>query len=217
MKPVLALLKKEFLFSKWCILFIVLINLVLGLCYAFFPAFTTGRFSLLSFTLLSFFSVYMTLVALTSLEEKFPKAQAGLCCAPYSRTKLVMVRYLYPVCTYLLVLLMHGLFRLVLPAGMLTGPQLCLSLLVNTVVICVFVPLNYRFTPQAATWGVLMAYCAVIMPLHDSALRARLALALSGFTGLPLAALAGLLLAALAAVFALSSLASIQLYQKKEL
>lgn len=37
MKPVLALLKKEFLFSKWCILFIVLINLLLGLCYAFFP------------------------------------------------------------------------------------------------------------------------------------------------------------------------------------
>lgn len=227
MKYLISLLKKDFFLSKKMTLLILLGNLAApplifwfaGLNAEEWPA--TPVVLTILFYFLSYFSIYLTLAALSSFDTKYAKVDASLCSTPYLRSKLVLARYAYLFCVYLVCLVIHVLWRLLLPqAGMLTVLDVCLSLLLSTVITCIFLPVRYRFSPNVATTFLIATYFAALFLLSNffaDSQPAEIGALLSQLIKLPGAALAGLALAAALAVFALSSFLSIRIYRKKDL
>lgn len=227
MKHLIALLKRDVFLGKSMLLFILLGNLAAPpLIFLFAGPHSEGLLAMpviltVLFYFLSYFSVYLTLAALSGYEAKFSKADASLCSTPYPRSTLVLARYAYLLCIYLVCLVIHVFWRLILPqAGMLTVLDVFLSLLLNTVIACIYLPIRYRFNQSVATIFLIATYFAALFLLpnfiSDSQL-IEIGALLSQLIKLPGAALAGLALAAALAVFALSSFLSIRIYQKKDL
>lgn len=219
MKRVLTLLKKDLLLSKWYMLTAVLANLMfIPLFFLYLEPETGGTAALFPFC--SFVSLYLTLASLSTPTLKFPKAELALCCAPYSRAKLVLARYAYLFCAWLVCLVIHVLWRLILPQAALPGLwEVFIALLLNAVMVSIYMPLNYRFGPKLASYFLLALYIVGLFTLFNNVFEALPVDAegfLSRLTALPAPVLLAALLAA-GLLLAGSCCLSLCIYQKKEL
>lgn len=109
---ILALIKKDvFLVKKYLLVIFVI-------CVAF-PIFinynATSLMGLTAFLITAIFAVYMALQSVALAETKYPKAEALLCASPYTRKYLVVARYLFFMCIFVITTAIYELVVAFLP------------------------------------------------------------------------------------------------------
>lgn len=139
---ILALIKKDvFLVKKYLLV-------IFAICVAF-PIFinynATSLMGLTAFLITAIFAVYMALQSVALAETKYPKAEALLCASPYTRKYLVVARYLFFMCIFVITTAIYELVVAFLPdTAMLSLIDIALTLLIGSVLLGIYLPLQYK-------------------------------------------------------------------------
>lgn len=100
---------------------------------------------LTAFLITAIFAVYMALQSVALAETKYPKAEALLCASPYTRKYLVVARYLFFMCIFVITTAIYELVVAFLPdTAMLSLIDIALTLLIGSVLLGIYLPLQYK-------------------------------------------------------------------------
>ncbi|MFA9380825.1 MAG: ABC-2 transporter permease [Acetanaerobacterium sp.] len=138
----LHLVKKDFLLVKKYVLFMLLFTLA-------FPLFILWRapvfIGFVSFLFTAFFTEFILCQAVSLLAAKYPKTDALLCAAPYSRSCIVKAKYACFLLIFVLCCLVYSIVSLVIPAiGVLNVSTVLLVLLLCAIPYSIYMPFQFK-------------------------------------------------------------------------
>lgn len=212
---ILALIKKDvFLVKKYLLV-------IFAICVAF-PIFinhnATSLMGLTAFLITAIFAVYMALQSVALAETKYPKAEALLCASPYTRKYLVVARYLFFMCIFVITTAIYELVVAFLPdTAMLSLIDIALTLLIGSVLLGIYLPLQYKIGYEKMKYALMTVILLTpfLLPYLIEWL-ATSKLDLTFLNSIPTALRISLYTATAVGINVVSSVVSIRIYEAKE-
>ncbi|MCH5344419.1 MAG: ABC-2 transporter permease [Acetatifactor sp.] len=160
-----ALLKKDFLIVKKYVLFMLIVAVII-------PPFMLWRApeftGVLGFMLSVIFVDFMLLQYVSLKEYQFPKAATLLCAMPFPRKMMVLSKYIFCMAIYVICCIIFGIETLIIPKlGTSNIKLFALMFLVTSVLISVYLPIQYKLGYEKTRFAFVVVYMAspVILPL----------------------------------------------------
>lgn len=144
MSKTISLVKRDFfLIKKYSIVLLLLEIAVPLLCV--YKAQQIFEFGCAVFVLTYLFTAYMAIQSIAIAETKYPKVEATLCAAPYSRKQIVCGRYLFMGVIFFATVIIYGVLSVLLPdMQMISVMDALITLLIGAVVIGIMLPVQYK-------------------------------------------------------------------------
>ena len=161
----LRLVKKDFLLSKWQILFTMGLSIILPLLLAANVPIVTGT---VAFIYSVAFTVLICMQSVSMVEAKHPKAVALICAAPYSRNSFVKAKYACILLLFAYCYAAYSLAGFVLPAFEAINLSLALAVLMCvTIIYSVYLPMYFKlgFEKTKFIFFVAIFLIAYVTPL----------------------------------------------------
>ncbi|NLE24375.1 MAG: ABC-2 transporter permease [Clostridiaceae bacterium] len=217
MNKTISLVKRDFLLiKKHCFVLLLLEIAVPLLCV--YKAQEIFEFGCAVFALTYFFTTYMAIQSIAIAETKYPKVEATLCAAPYSRKQIIFGRYMFMGALFVATIVIYGILSALLPSiSMISVMDTIITLLISTVVIGVMLPVQYKlgYEKMKYVYMVIIVTMPVSVPFIAKFLSSH-PIDLSGILKLSAFAKSGIALVISALLIAASMFASLKVYNKKE-
>lgn len=208
------LVKKDFLLVKKYVLFMLLFTLA-------FPLFILWRapvfVGFVSFLFTAIFTEFMLCQAVSQIEAKYPKTDALLCAAPYSRSCIVKAKYAFFLLIFVLCCLVYSIVSLVIPSvGVLNASTILLVLLLCAIPYSIYMPFQFKlgFEKTKFAFMIILFVLSFGMP---AIYMANVRLDLSTLSAIPVIIQCLMLAVSAIAILCISMMVSIGIYAKKEL
>ena len=158
------LLKKDILIIKKYVLIMLAAAVLI-------PPFMLWRVpeyaGILGFMLSVIFCVLILLQYISLKEYQFPKAASLLCTAPYSRQMMVLSQYIFCISVYVVCSVIYAIETLLIPGlGTLNASMFFLMLLVTSVFIGIYLPIQYKlgYEKTKFTFTVVIMASPFLLP-----------------------------------------------------
>lgn len=159
------LIKKDFLIVKKY----VLIVLVAAILIPPVMRWRTPEFAgTVGFILSVIFSVFMLLQYVSLKEYQFPKATTLLCATPFSRSMMVLSKYIFCIAIYVACCIIFGIETLLIPGLGTSGiALLILMFFVTSVFIGIYLPIQYKlgYEKTKFAFAVIIVASPFILPM----------------------------------------------------
>lgn len=170
-----------------------------------------------AFLIISIFSQLLLYQYVSMTEMKSPKATALLCASPYPREMLVKARYVFLLLMFAFCTIAYNLVAaLITDIRFLTGLELLWALVISTILISIYAPIQYKFGFEKTRY--VLTITAISTPfILPPLLKADIGLNLSGWSSLPLSIKYLILTGVVVVVLFISITLSARIYLKKDL
>lgn len=170
-----------------------------------------------AFLIISIFSQLLLYQYVSMTEMKSPKATALLCASPYPREMLVKARYVFLLLMFAFCTIAYNLVAaLITDIRFLTGLELLWALVISTILISIYAPIQYKFGFEKTRY--VLTITAISTPfILPPLLKADIGLNLSGWSSLPVSIKYLILTGVVVVVLFISITLSARIYLKKDL
>ena len=207
------LVKKEFLIVKKYVLIMLIAAILIPPVMRWRTPEFTGTFG---FILSVIFSIFMLLQYVSLKEHQFPKAAMLLCAAPFSRSIMVLSKYIFCIVIYVACCIIFGIETLLIPGLGTSGIELfILMFFVTSVFIGIYLPIQYKlgYEKTKFAFAVIIIASPFILPM----LMRMDTVNLDFFVSIPVYIVYGGVFAGGFIILALSSMLSIKIYNETDL
>lgn len=207
------LIKKDFLIVRKY----VLIMLVAAILIPSVMRWRTPEFSgTFGFILSVIFSVFMLLQYVSLKEYQYPKAATLLCATPFSRSMMVLSKYIFCILIYVACCIIFGIETLLIPGlGTSSIALFILMFFVTSVFIGIYFPIQYKLGYEKTKFA--FAVIIVASPFVLPVLMRMDTVNWDFFASIPAYLLYGGVLAGGIIILFLSSILSIKIYNATDL
>lgn len=209
---ILHLIKKDFLIAKKYILLIMGAVVVL-------PIFIAGRVPELMGTSAFLLTVmYAELILgqqISMTELKYPKVEALLCSTPYSRSNIVIAKYIFFLLIFAGCCILYGIISIVIPQIELSIGVVIVALLANTIIYGIYTPFQYKLGVEKTKFVFMIILMAISFgaPLIINQIAK---IDFSPLSSIPVVVQWAVIAFTSVIVLAVSALVSIKMYSKRE-
>ncbi len=218
MSKTISLVKRDFfLIKRYCIVLLLMEIAIPLLCV--YKAPQIFEFGCAVFALTYLFTAYMAIQSISIAETKYPKVEATLCAAPYSRKQIIFGRYLFMGVLFAATVVIYGILSALFPGmPMISVMDATITLLIGAVFMGIMLPVQYKlgYEKMKYVYMVIIITMPVSIPFIGKFLSAH-PIDLSGLLNLSVFAKGGIALVISALLIAASMLVSVKVYSKKEL
>ena len=168
------------------------------------------------FILSVIFSIFMLLQYVSLKEHQFPKAAMLLCAAPFSRSIMVLSKYIFCIVIYVACCIIFGIETLLIPGLGTSGMELfILMFFVTSVFIGIYLPIQYKlgYEKTKFAFAVIIIASPFILPM----LMRMDTVNLDFFVSIPVYIVYGGVFAGGFIFLVLSSMLSIKIYNETDL
>ena len=207
------LVKKEFLIVKKYVLIMLIAAILIPPVMRWRTPEFAGTFG---FILSVIFSIFMLLQYVSLKEHQFPKAAMLLCAAPFSRSIMVLSKYIFCIVIYVACCIIFGIETLLIPGLGTSGIELfILMFFVTSVVIGIYLPIQYKlgYEKTKFAFAVIIVASPFILPM----LMRMDTVNLDFFVAIPAYIVYGGVFAGGFIILVLSSMLSIKIYNETDL
>ena len=159
------LIKKDFLIvKKYVLIMLVAATLIPPVMRWRTPEFA-GTFG---FILSVIFSVFMLLQYVSLKEYQYPKAATLLCAAPFSRSMMVLSKYIFCISIYVACCIIFGIETLLIPGlGTSSIALFILMFFVTSVFIGIYFPIQYKlgYEKTKFAFAVIIVASPFVLPV----------------------------------------------------
>ena len=162
------------------------------------------------------FCVFMLLQYVSLKEYQFPKAATLLCATPFSRSMMVLSKYIFCIVIYVACCIIFGIETLLIPGLGTSGTELfILMFFVTSVFIGIYLPIQYKlgYEKTKFAFAVIIIASPFILPM----LMRMDTVNLDFFVSIPVYIVYGGVFAGGFIILALSSMLSIKIYNETDL
>ena len=159
------LVKKEFLIVKKYVLIMLIAAILIPPVMRWRTPEFAGTFG---FILSAIFSIFMLLQYVSLKEHQFPKAAMLLCAAPFSRSIMVLSKYIFCIVIYVACCIIFGIETLLIPGLGTSGMELfILMFFVTSVFIGIYLPIQYKlgYEKTKFAFAVIIIASPFILPM----------------------------------------------------
>ena len=159
------LVKKEFLIVKKYVLIMLIAAILIPPVMRWRTPEFAGTFD---FILSVIFSIFMLLQYVSLKEHQFPKAAMLLCAAPFSRSIMVLSKYIFCIVIYVACCIIFGIETLLIPGLGTSGMELfILMFFVTSVFIGIYLPIQYKlgYEKTKFAFAVIIIASPFILPM----------------------------------------------------
>ena len=159
------LVKKEFLIVKKYVLIMLIAAILIPPVMRWRTPEFAGTFG---FILSVIFSIFMLLQYVSLKEHQFPKAAMLLCAAPFSRSIMVLSKYIFCIVIYVACCIIFGIETLLIPGLGTSGMELfILMFFVTSVFIGIYLPIQYKlgYEKTKFAFAVIIIASPFILPM----------------------------------------------------
>ena len=159
------LVKKEFLIVKKYVLIMLIAAILIPPVMRWRTPEFAGTFG---FILSVIFSIFMLLQYVSLKEHQFPKAATLLCAAPFSRSIMVLSKYIFCIVIYVACCIIFGIETLLIPGLGTSGMELfILMFFVTSVFIGIYLPIQYKlgYEKTKFAFAVIIIASPFILPM----------------------------------------------------
>lgn len=159
------LVKKEFLIVKKYVLIMLIAAILIPPVMRWRTPEFAGTFG---FILSVIFSIFMLLQYVSLKEHQFPKAAMLLCAAPFSRSIMVLSKYIFCIVIYVACCIIFGIETLLIPGLGTSGIALfILMFFVTSVFIGIYLPIQYKlgYEKTKFAFAVIIIASPFILPM----------------------------------------------------
>lgn len=217
MNKTISLVKRDFfLIKKYSIVLLLLEIAVPLLCV--YKAQQIFEFGCAVFVLTYLFTAYMAIQSVAIAETKYPKVEATLCAAPYSRKQIVCGRYLFMGILFIATIIIYAILSAILPAmPMISVMDALNTLLIGAVVIGIMLPVQYKlgYEKMKYVYMVIIVTMPISIPFIGKLLSEH-PIDLSGILKLSDLTKGGIAFIVSTLLILASVLVSMKVYSKKE-
>lgn len=207
------LVKKEFLIVKKYVLIMLIAAILIPPVMRWRTPEFAGTFG---FILSVIFSIFMLLQYVSLKEYQFPKAATLLCATPFSRSMMVLSKYIFCMIIYIACCIIFGIETLLIPGLGTSGTELfILMFFVTSVFIGIYLPVQYKLGYEKTKFAV--AVIIVASPFILPVLMRMDTVNLDFFVSIPVYIVYGGVFAGGFIILALSSMLSIKIYNETDL
>ena len=208
------LVMKDFLIVKKYLLTMIVIVIGLPLFILWrIPQFVGTASFLMAFT----FSAFMLCQSVALAETKYPKADALLCSTPYSRSSIVISKYIFFIVLFLFAIGIYSALSLVVSQiEMLSIYSIVFIFLITNTMYCIYMPFQVKFGYEKTKYGFMIILFLIsfgLPTLHMAGVKIDSSLLLDFSPLLQLM----LMSLAIIVILSVSILISIKIYCNKEL
>lgn len=218
MSKTISLVKRDFfLIKRYCIVLLLLEIAIPLLCV--YKAPEIFEFGCAVFALTYLFTAYMAIQSISIAETKYPKVEATLCAAPYSRKQIIFGRYLFMGVLFAATVVIYGILSAIFPdMPMISVMDALITLLIGAVFMGIMLPVQYKlgYEKMKYVYMVIIITMPVSVPFIGKFLSAH-PVDFSGLLKLSAFAKGGIALVFSAFLIAASMFVSVRVYSKKEL
>ena len=207
------LVKKEFLIVKKYVLIMLIAAILIPPVMRWRTPEFAGTFG---FILSVIFSIFMLLQYVSLKEHQFPKAAMLLCAAPFSRSIMVLSKYIFCIVIYVACCIIFGIETLLIPGLGTSGMELfILMFFVTSVFIGIYLPIQYKlgYEKTKFAFAVIIIPSPFILPM----LMRMDTVNLDFFVSIPVYIVYGGVFAGGFIILALLSMLSIKIYNETDL
>ena len=207
------LVKKEFLIVKKYVLIMLIAAILIPPVMRWRTPEFAGTFG---FILSVIFSIFMLLQYVSLKEYQFPKAAMLLCATPFSRSIMVLSKYIFCIVIYVACCIIFGIETLLIPGLGTSGMELfILMFFVTSVFIGIYLPIQYKlgYEKTKFAFAVIIIASPFILPM----LMRMDTVNLDFFVSIPVYIVYGGVFAGGFIILALSSMLSIKIYNETDL
>ena len=207
------LVKKEFLIVKKYVLIMLIAAILIPPVMRWRTPEFAGTFG---FILSAIFSIFMLLQYVSLKEYQFPKAAMLLCATPFSRSIMVLSKYIFCIVIYVACCIIFGIETLLIPGLGTSGMELfILMFFVTSVFIGIYLPIQYKlgYEKTKFAFAVIIIASPFILPM----LMRMDPVNLDFFVSIPAYIVYGGVFAGGFIILALSSMLSIKIYNETDL
>ena len=207
------LVKKEFLIVKKYVLIMLIAAILIPPVMRWRTPEFTGTFG---FILSVIFSIFMLLQYVSLKEYQFPKAATLLCATPFSRSMMVLSKYIFCIVIYVACCIIFGIETLLIPGLGTSGTELfILMFFVTSVFIGIYLPIQYKlgYEKTKFAFAVIIIASPFILPM----LMRMDTVNLDFFVSIPVYIVYGGVFAGGFIFLVLSSMLSIKIYNETDL
>ena len=207
------LVKKEFLIVKKYVLIMLIAAILIPPVMRWRTPEFAGTFG---FILSVIFSIFMLLQYVSLKEHQFPKAAMLLCAAPFSRSIMVLSKYIFCIVIYVACCIIFGIETLLIPGLGTSGMELfILMFFVTSVFIGIYLPIQYKlgYEKTKFAFAVIIIASPFILPMLMRMDTANL----DFFVSIPVYIVYGGVFAGGFIFLVLSSMLSIKIYNETDL
>lgn len=207
------LVKKEFLIVKKYVLIMLIAAILIPPVMRWRTPEFAGTFG---FILSVIFSIFMLLQYVSLKEYQFPKAATLLCATPFSRSMMVLSKYIFCMIIYIACCIIFGIETLLIPGlGTWDIGLFILMFFVTSVFIGIYLPVQYKLGYEKTKFAV--AVIIVASPFILPVLMRMDTVNLDFFVSIPVYIVYGGVFAGGFIILALSSMLSIKIYNETDL
>ena len=207
------LVKKEFLIVKKYVLIMLIAAILIPPVMRWRTPEFAGTFG---FILSVIFSIFMLLQYVSLKEYQFPKAATLLCATPFSRSMMVLSKYIFCMIIYIACCIIFGIETLLIPGlGTWDIGLFILMFFVTSVFIGIYLPVQYKLGYEKTKFAV--AVIIVASPFITPVLMRMDTVNLDYFVSIPAHIVYGGVLAGGSIILLLSSMLSIKIYNETDL
>ena len=159
------LIKKDFLIVKKYVLIVLVASILIPPVMRWRTPEFAGTFG---FILSVMFSVFMLLQYVSLKEYQFPKATTLLCATPFSRSMMVLSKYIFCIAIYVACCIIFGIETLLIPGLGTSGIALfILMFFVTSVFIGIYLPIQYKlgYEKTKFAFAVIIVASPFILPM----------------------------------------------------
>ena len=159
------LVKKEFLIVKKYVLIMLIAAILIPPVMRWRTPEFAGTFG---FILSVIFSIFMLLQYVSLKEYQFPKAAMLLCATPFSRSIMVLSKYIFCIVIYVACCIIFGIETLLIPGLGTSGMELfILMFFVTSVFIGIYLPIQYKlgYEKTKFAFAVIIIASPFILPM----------------------------------------------------
>ena len=207
------LVKKEFLIVKKYVLIMLIAAILIPPVMRWRTPEFAGTFG---FILSAIFSIFMLLQYVSLKEYQFPKAAMLLCATPFSRSMMVLSKYIFCIVIYVACCIIFEIETLLIPGLGTSGIELfILMFFVTSVFIGIYLPIQYKlgYEKTKFAFAVIIIASPFILPM----LMRMDTVNLDFFVSIPVYIVYGGVFAGGFIILALSSMLSIKIYNETDL
>lgn len=207
------LVKKEFLIVKKYVLIMLIAAILIPPVMRWRTPEFAGTFG---FILSVIFSIIMLLQYVSLKEYQFPKAATLLCATPFSKSMMVLSKYIFCMIIYVACCIIFGIETLLIPGlGTCDIELFILMFFVTSVFIGIYLPIQYKLGYEKTKFAV--AVIIVASPFILPMLMRMDTVNLDFFVSIPAYIVYGGVFAGGSIILVLSSMLSIKIYNKTDL
>ena len=160
------LIKKDFLIVKKYVLIVLVAAILIPPVMRWRTPEFAGTFG---FILSVIFSVFMLLQYVSLKEYQFPKATTLLCATPFSRSMMVLSKYIFCIAIYVACCIIFGIETLLIPGLGTSGIALfILMFFVTSVFIGIYLPIQYKlgYEKTKFAFAVIIAFMSGVRDMY---------------------------------------------------